>query len=732
MDKYEVLKTFFGYDSFRHGQAEIIEAAEHDRDVLGVMPTGGGKSICYQVPALMKSGFAIVISPLISLMQDQVRSLVELGIRAAYINSSLTMAQLYTVINNCAAGVYKLVYVAPERLDSEVFLEMAVKADISMICVDEAHCISQWGQDFRPSYLAIPDFIAKLPKRPVVAAFTATATRRVREDIREKLCLKDPFEIVTGFDRENLYFEVRRPADKGHDLLKLVRRYNAEGRSGIIYCATRKEVEKVCELLRTEGIPCTRYHAGLSDEERKTNQDDFIYDRIRVITATNAFGMGIDKSNVSFVIHYNMPKDLESYYQEAGRAGRDGSPSDCILMYSPRDTAIAKYLIEKSFEASNLDTDEAEEVRQRDMKRLFEMVGYAKNGGCLRSYILRYFGEYGVKDCCNCSSCCGGAELSDITVDSQKIMSCIFRGGEHDKKWISDVLRGELSGGEEENGPQTLSTFGIMSGAKESYILDICRVLDNMGYVSTGKDGRMSLLPKSLPVLRGQTSINARLPSAGVTAAVTSADQELFTRLRRVRDEIARRQGVPAYNILTDSALTALSEKKPVTERQFLAVQGITRAKFDRFGDRFIAEIAEYRHEKDKAAPPVKKKSSAEKDPEVIRRLLTGLDGVKISDEPVNITAVCNAVTDRVMNSRSVKISSNILRMIMLSELEERGYIKNVYDDRGHLFRETTDTSGDIGMISETAENADGESYTKILYTRQAQEYMISLICGKK
>ena len=337
MDQNQVLKKYFGYDNFREGQAELVSSILSGRDTLGVMPTGAGKSVCYQVPALMFGGVTIVISPLISLMQDQVSSLVQSGIPAAFINSSLTMNQLYTVLKNAERGAYKLIYVAPERLDSEVFMNYAMHAEISMITVDEAHCISQWGQDFRPSYLNIPRFAAALPKRPVMTAFTATATERVRDDIARLLELKDPFTLVTGFDRKNLYFEVRRPSDKYADLKRLVKKYDEEGRSGIIYCSTRKNVETVCERLCSQGFSATRYHAGLAEEEKRTNQDDFIYDRRKIMVATNAFGMGIDKPDVRIVLHIDLPDSPEAYFQEAGRAGRDGLKAYAVILYAKSD-----------------------------------------------------------------------------------------------------------------------------------------------------------------------------------------------------------------------------------------------------------------------------------------------------------------------------------------------------------------------------------------------------------
>ena len=418
MDQNQVLKKYFGYDNFREGQAELVSSILSGRDTLGVMPTGAGKSVCYQVPALMFGGVTIVISPLISLMQDQVSSLVQSGIPAAFINSSLTMNQLYTVLKNAERGAYKLIYVAPERLDSEVFMNYAIHAEISMITVDEAHCISQWGQDFRPSYLNIPRFAAALPKRPVMTAFTATATERVRDDIARLLELKDPFTLVTGFDRKNLYFEVRRPSDKYADLKRLVKKYDEEGRSGIIYCSTRKNVETVCERLCSQGFSATRYHAGLAEEEKRTNQDDFIYDRRKVMVATNAFGMGIDKSNVSFVIHYNMPKDVESYYQEAGRAGRDGQPARCTLLYSGTDVRTIRFFIDKEREADNgLPADVKAEAARKAEERLKYMTFYSTTQHCLRGFLLQYFGEAAPKKCGNCSCCLAAEQEAQLQVE---------------------------------------------------------------------------------------------------------------------------------------------------------------------------------------------------------------------------------------------------------------------------------------------------------------------------
>mgnify|MGYP001148621252 FL=1 len=405
MQAQETLRKYFGHEAFRPGQEVMVNALTHHRDALGVMPTGAGKSMCYQVPALMLPGVAIVISPLISLMADQVAALKSAGVPAAYLNSSLTPHQMDLAMQRARQGAYKIIYVAPERLETPSFQAMAQSMPISLLAVDEAHCVSQWGQDFRPVYLRIADFVDSLPTRPVMGAFTATATERVRQDIIRLLRLQNPETVTTGFDRPNLYFEVIRPKNRDAALMDILRR--KRGESGIVYCATRKAVEQVCDNLIRAGIDATRYHAGLSDEERKENQEKFQYDTCPVMVATNAFGMGIDKSNVRFVIHYQMPRSMEAYYQEAGRAGRDGEAAECILLYNGSDIFTAKWMIEHTEPNENMTAAEQSAVRYQDMNRLNRMVDYCTKPGCLRAFILRYFGENTAQDCGHCSACCG-------------------------------------------------------------------------------------------------------------------------------------------------------------------------------------------------------------------------------------------------------------------------------------------------------------------------------------
>ncbi len=595
-EKYRILKEYFGHDSFRGGQEEIIDALCAQRDVVCVMPTGAGKSMCYQIPALISGGAALVISPLISLMHDQVMALIQSGVKAAYINSSLSPSQSDKVMERMRQGCYKLIYAAPERLSSERFRAACAESDISLVAVDEAHCVSQWGQDFRPSYLDIEGFISSLPKRPVVGAFTATATENVRGDIVRLLGLRDPFCVTTGFDRPNLFFSVMSPTDKTGTLLSLLR--DRRGRCGIVYCSTRLAVENVCALLCNKGFDAVRYHAGMTEDERKRSQDDFVYDRASVMVATNAFGMGIDKSNVSFVIHYNMPKDLESYYQEAGRAGRDGSEAECILLYQPKDVRTAKFLIEHSEPNEQLSEREQRELRLRDETRLKYMTIYSTTNDCLRAFLLRYFGENQTGSCGKCSNCLLHYELMDITVDAQKILSCVVRMRERfGSKMVCDVLRGANSERVRSLGFDKLSTYGIMKERSESEVRSRINSLITQGYLEQTDSDRpiLRLTKSSGAVLRGEERIETRVlkepPSKKGKSDGAPADSALYERLRALRLELAKKASVPAYVVFTDAALREMCRSLPTTEEELSAVNGVGRVKIDRYGKAFLDEI---------------------------------------------------------------------------------------------------------------------------------------------
>lgn len=601
-DKLSVLKEYFGHDSFREGQNRITDSLLGGRDVLGIMPTGAGKSICYQVPALMFDGITIVISPLISLMKDQVSALVQSGVAAAYINSSLTHAQYLKVLQNTESDKYKIIYVAPERLCAPAFLGICRNLNISMVAVDEAHCVSQWGQDFRPSYLKIPDFIDALNSRPVVGAFTATATGAVRDDIKTLLRLVSPLVVTTDFDRPNLFFSVMQPKNKSIELMKLIKERKNE--SGIVYCSTRKAVEEVCELLQKNGFAATRYHARLDENERRRNQDDFVYDRATIMVATNAFGMGIDKSNVSFVIHYNMPKNMESYYQEAGRAGRDGRSADCILLYSAKDVRTNQFLINNSEPNPDLTEDEQEEVRRRDRERLKQMTFYCTTHKCLRKFILEYFGDKGPERCEKCSNCLSNHENTDITVDAQKIMSCVARTGQrYGKKVICDVLRGSKNERLISAGLNRQSTYGIMADCPEKRLRDIIDHLCENGYMTAQGDEYpiLKLAPKSRGVLTGQETLRMMLEipqkkkaAAAKDAPLPPADEKLLTALKDLRKSLAMRQSIPAYVVFTDATLIDMCRLKPKTQEEFMEVSGVGQAKSQRYGEVFLAVIAEF------------------------------------------------------------------------------------------------------------------------------------------
>ena len=606
----EILKQYFGYDSFRPGQDELVQAILSGRDTLGIMPTGAGKSICYQVPALALPGLTLVISPLISLMKDQVGALNEAGVPAACINSALSFEEMRDALYFAGRGQYKLLYVAPERLTAPFFLDFARRVPISMVTVDEAHCISQWGQDFRPSYLKILDFLAALPQRPLVSAFTATATAEVRDDIIRALGLEDPVVITTGFDRPNLYFAVEKPSSKPSALLAhLLRRRD---KSGIVYCSTRKTVEEVCDMLLSRGLPATRYHAGLDPEERLANQDDFLYDRKTIMVATNAFGMGIDKSNVSFVIHYNMPKNMESYYQEAGRAGRDGEAADCILLYNGQDVRTAEFLIEHSHESDDDSIDEKTRraLIERDMERLKQMTFYATTTDCLRRYILNYFGEKAPVCCGHCGNCDTNFEEVDATMDARKILSCVYRLDERRLHFGKTVVAAVLTGSKSEQINRfhldTLSTYNIMHEQTAVRVRQLIDVLLERGLLTADPEryNALFLTKTGNALMRGRGELHIRLPREKKPETVrrteelsADVDEKLFEKLRALRTKVAQRAGVPPYVVFSNATLADMAARQPKSEYELLGVRGVGEAKARRYGAEFVDCIRDYLEE---------------------------------------------------------------------------------------------------------------------------------------
>ena len=612
----KLLKQYFGYDEFRQGQEQLIEAALNGQDVLGIMPTGAGKSLCYQIPALMMDGITLVISPLISLMKDQVGTLNQAGIHAAFLNSSLTQGQYHTALKYAMQGRYKIIYVAPERLETEGFINFALNSGvkISMLAVDEAHCVSQWGQDFRPSYLKILEFLKKLPYRPVLTAYTATATAEVRDDIMDILNLRDPFVLTTGFDRENLYYAVKRPRDKYRELLSYLKEKEEKmpGSSGIIYCLSRKNVEEVCYQLREDGFSVTRYHAGLSDEERKENQENFIYGKRQIMVATNAFGMGIDKPDVRFVIHYNMPKNMESYYQEAGRAGRDGLPAECILLYAGQDVITNQFFIENMAQESE-DPETTALIRQREEKRLKKMTFYCFTHECLRDYILRYFGEYGSNYCGNCSNCLSEFETVDVTVAAKAILGCVRECRQrYGTTVILDTLHGANTAKIRQYRMDENSHYGEL--AKEPVyrlrqILNELQVREYL-YVTADTYSIVRLLPKASELLDEDGTMlmkmakeekrilkaakeKTKTKTSAAAKDLSNEEAAVFEKLRALRMELAKEHKVPPYIIFSDKTLIQMAMEKPSNKEEMLAVSGVGESKFEKYGEPFLACLAE-------------------------------------------------------------------------------------------------------------------------------------------
>jgi ATP-dependent DNA helicase RecQ len=581
------LQHHFGYGSFKKGQQPLVEGILNKRDVLGVMPTGAGKSICYQLPAAMLDGVTLVISPLISLMKNQVDALNQTGIPTAVINSTLSAHEINNTIHDIANGRYKVVYIAPERLESERFIRLVEQLTIPLVAVDEAHCVSQWGHDFRPSYMGIARLLKHIHPRPVIAAFTATATDKVKLDIVKHLKMVNPVQVTTGYARDNLSFSVMKGVDKRQFLVDFVRSRLTD--SGIIYASTRKEVEICHRNLVKLGIRAGRYHAGLSEEERTNNQEQFLYDELKVMVATNAFGMGIDKSNVRYVIHYNMPKNLESYYQEAGRAGRDGEPGECILLYGPQDTMTQKFLIEQK--------EDGDERKLIEYANLNDMVDYCHTTECLQQYVSEYFGDLDAKPCKQCVNCKDEREVTDMTTEAQIIFSCIVRMRQRFGIILTaKVLRGANDVKVRQFGFNALPTYGAMKQYKERDIVNLINVLVADGYLSLAdsKFPVVSLNSKAKAVLTGDAKVFQRVTVAPVAIAednTHSVNEALFDQLRQLRKSFADRQKVPPFTIFHDATLREMCEKLPRTDEDLLAIKGVGQNKYKKYGEAFLRVI---------------------------------------------------------------------------------------------------------------------------------------------
>ncbi len=717
-NKHEILKEYYGYEEFREGQEYVIDNIIKGNDVIGVMPTGAGKSVCYQVPAIILDGITIVVSPLISLMKDQVSALTQLGIAAAYINSSLTDVQIKKVVDKASNNEYKIIYVSPERLTTKSFINFAKKCRISMITVDEAHCISQWGQDFRPSYSKVPEFIEKLNYRPIISAFTATATSEVRNDIIDKLKLENPVQLVTGFNRKNLRFLVERPKTKLVSLRKFLD--DRKDKYGIIYCNTRKGVDELCESLNQRGYNALRYHAGLSTKERQENQNLFLHDEINIIVATNAFGMGIDKSNVGYVVHYNMPMNIESYYQEAGRAGRDGTEACCLLLFQENDVKTVNYLIEHGKDSEHLDAKTIEQLKQHNRERMQHMLDYCKTSDCLRKFILNYFGDSFDDDCANCSNCDTIFETEDITKESVEIIKCIKEVNESfGVNMIVDILRGSKSKNIVEKGLSGLQTYGTLKKiSKEKVTLIVNNLISNK-YINKSKDKYpiLSIGEIGDELQSDEFNIEMKVKSEVISKnrdiykpknKFIKIDENLYNELRTLRSNLGKVQNVPAYVIFSDSTLIDICQKHPKDRDELLEVSGIGEFKLNKYGDALLEVLNSI---EDKRVITDTLQTDEELD----------LACIEISDESVTVSEIADKINSKIMQKGYAKISAIQINKILI----EKGYLESIEDGFHRSVKIPTKIGKELGISKERREN-NGEIYFINKFNRDAQLKVIA------
>ncbi len=741
MDKYEALRKYFGYDTYRNGQETLIDAILNGRDALGIMPTGAGKSICYQIPALLLPGVTLVVSPLISLMKDQVQALNQAGIHAAYINSSLTENQISKALALASKGQYKIIYVAPERLETFGFLEFARCADISMLTVDEAHCISQWGQDFRPSYLKIVQFVNGLEKRPIISAFTATATEHVKEDIVCVLGLLNPRILVTGFDRKNLYFAVETPRKKDAYVMEYISAHPED--SGIIYCATRKNVDALYDKLRLSRVSVTRYHAGLANEERRLNQEDFIYDRRPVMIATNAFGMGIDKSNVRYVIHYNMPQSIENYYQEAGRAGRDGEPSECILLYSAQDMMINRFLLDNKEQNPEMTDEQNEAVRERDERRLQAMNYYCLTTNCLREYILNYFGEYGSGPCGNCSVCGQDYDTADMTEQAKKVIACI---SETRGRYGINVIAGTLSGNDRaklrEYRVSSCQSFASLSDMNEIAIKQLINHMLVEGILDVTKDkyALLRLTGRAREVAGGQRAVIVKKPKNAAAAGsqpkasarrsdiLNSRGLELFDRLRKLRAQLAKKEALPPYLIFSDKTLVDMCVRLPLDMPQMLGVSGVGQNKYERYGREFLDEIKNFTNGKQEKLYfgdageadlflAAQSKTRAKKEDFYITK-------ERAQDFPYAEKYYVTEIAEKLNGLRDAETVKKLSGAEIFRNMQSKGYADEKYMD-GLRRKVVFEAGKEAGLFIDMRTSQKGTEYEDIFYNEKAQRMIV-------